>query len=68
MDMKELRRQAGLKAEEVAVELGVSRSTVGNWEQGKAIPHFLMVSGLLKLYGCTFEQLDEAVRETQGLS
>lgn len=64
MDMKQLRQQAGLKAEDVAVTLGVARSTVGNWEQGKSVPHFNVIGPLLRLYKCTFDQLDQAVKES----
>jgi transcriptional regulator with XRE-family HTH domain len=66
MNIKELRQRAGLKAEEVAVKLGVARSTIGNWEQGKAVPHFDVIGNLLELYQCSFEELRQAVDQTRN--
>ncbi|MGL5805826.1 MAG: helix-turn-helix domain-containing protein [Xenococcaceae cyanobacterium] len=63
--MKELRQRAGLKAEEVSVKLGIARSTLGNWEQGKAVPHFDVIANLLDLYQCSFEELRQAVDLTR---
>lgn len=67
MDMKELREKAGLSAEEAAFKLGVAHSTIRNWESGKTEPSLgvTKISELLRLYQCTFEQLEEAVRETR---
>ncbi len=69
MNMKDLRQRAGLSAEVVAVKLGKAHSTIRNWESGKSRPTLEpseMVQ-LCKLYGCTLEQLEEAVKETGKL-
>jgi len=56
MNMKELRQRAGVKAEEVVFKLGVSMSTLRNWEQGRTVPNltpaqYLELSNALQLYG-----------------
>jgi len=38
MDVKELRKQLGLTAEELAQKLGVSVGTVSRWETGRNKP------------------------------
>ena len=68
MDMKELRERAGLSVEEAAYRLGVAYSTIRNWEYGKTEPSLgvTKISQLLQLYHCTFEQLEQAVREARA--
>lgn len=67
MDMKQLRQKVGLKAEEVAVKLGIAQSTVRNWEQGRTIPKLRIdqIGNLLRLYGCSFEELEQAIKNTK---
>ena len=67
MDMKELREQAGLGAEEAAFRLGVAHSTIRNWESGKTEPSLgvTKISKLLSLYKCSFQELEEAVKESK---
>lgn len=66
MSIKQLRKRAGLKVEDVAATLDVAISTVGNWEQGRTIPRLRVdqTAKLLRLYNCTFEELEQAVKET----
>ncbi|MBD2072682.1 helix-turn-helix transcriptional regulator [Phormidium sp. FACHB-592] len=66
MNMKELREKAKLSAEAVAFRLGVSHSTVRNWESGKTEPSIgvIKTAELIHLYECTFEDLVQAVRES----
>lgn len=63
MEMKQLRQSADLKAEEVAVKVGVDVSTVRNWEQGRTMPKLKVdqFGILLKLYRCNFDELLEAI-------
>ncbi len=67
MDMKELRERAGLGVEEAAYRLGVAYSTIRNWEYGKTEPSLgvTKISELLRLYRCTFEELQQAVKESR---
>lgn len=65
--MKQLRQSADLKAEEVAVKVGVDVSTVRNWEQGRTMPKLKadQFGILLKLYRCNFDELLEAIAQSQ---
>ena len=65
MSMKALRQRAGIKAEEVVFKLGISMSTLRNWEQGRTIPTLnpTQYAELLKLYNCTPDELAEAARD-----
>ena len=67
MDMKELREKVNLSAEEAAYRLGVAHSTIRNWESGKTEPSLgvTKLSQLLKLYKCSFEELEQAVIESK---
>ncbi len=62
--MMELRKKSGLKAEQVAVKLGIAMSTVRNWEQGKTIPKLRIDQfvKLCELYDCSLEELYKAVK------
>lgn len=68
MDMKELRQKAGLRAEDVAVQLDIAVSTVRNWEQGRTIPKLRLdqFAQLCRLYKCSFEDLEKASQESMG--
>ena len=65
MNMKELRQRAGIKAEEVVFKLGISMSTLRNWEQGRTVPNLTPVQylELITLYKCTVEELAAAIQD-----
>ena len=65
--MKELRQKAGLKAEEVALKIDVSSSTVRNWEQGRTTPKLRVdqFALLCQLYQCSIEQLNKASKQSE---
>ena len=64
--LKTLRVLKELSPDGVAQELGVSPTTVRNWEKGRTIPklRFDQTEQLCKLYGVSFEELMAAVRES----
>ncbi len=64
--MKQLRERVNLRTVDVAYHLGVAESTVRNWEQGRTIPKLRLdqFADLLRLYSCTFEELESAVKES----
>jgi transcriptional regulator with XRE-family HTH domain len=61
-DPKVLRKKAGLTVRAVAIALGVDQNTVTKWEAGISSPTLSLkqTSKLMKLYGCTIDQLDQA--------
>ena len=66
--VKEFRIQSGLRIESVAVRLSKSYATIRSWEAGYSKPT-LNPSQMLKLcemYGCSLEQLAEAVKGSSG--
>lgn len=66
MTLEKLRKNAGLRVEEVAALVGVSHSTIYNWEQGRTIPKLRIdqFKALINLYKCTFDELWLSVEET----
>ncbi|HEY9710389.1 MAG TPA: helix-turn-helix transcriptional regulator [Oculatellaceae cyanobacterium] len=64
--MKQLRERVKLRTVDVASRIGVGESSVRNWEKGRTIPKLRIdqTGELLRLYQCTFEDLEEAVKES----
>lgn len=67
MNMKELRRKTGMRAQDVAQALEIGVSTVNSWEQGRATPRFEQIRPLMNLYGVSFEELESAIKESKQL-
>lgn len=57
MRLKQLRKQAGLTAKDVALSMGVSFQNVYNWENGSYLPESKKLRQLAELYGCTVDEL-----------
>lgn len=54
----ELRRRAGLTQRQLADEVGVTESTISNWEQGRnSLVWLERVAKLCKALNCTPDQL-----------
>lgn len=62
MDMKDLRKRSGKKVEQIAFELGVSVSTIHNWEQLRCVPRMTpkALRHLMEVYQCSFDELVRA--------
>ena len=67
MDMRELRERAKVSKEEAAFKLEVNVGTICNWENGKTEPTIgiIKTSKLLKLYQCSFNDLEKAVQKSK---
>nr|DAL90253.1 MAG TPA: helix-turn-helix domain protein [Caudoviricetes sp.] len=55
--LKAARVNAGLTQEQAAKELGISRSTLRNWEIGKSFPKQPDISAMCELYKIPFDVL-----------
>ncbi|HLP88557.1 MAG TPA: helix-turn-helix transcriptional regulator [Nostocaceae cyanobacterium] len=69
MDLRALRKRAGLSAVDVAKDLGCSESSVRNWEKGRTMPRLEVwqVFRLRDLYKCTEAELVEAVKQSMSI-
>ena len=61
MSLKELRLSSGVLQEEVAKKLNVTQSAVSYWESGKTKPCRKYHAKLAKLYGCTVDDVRQAL-------
>lgn len=52
-----LRKKKGYSQEQLADKLGVSRQTIGKWENGQAIPELYGLIQLSDLYGITIDRI-----------
>lgn len=60
LTVAKLRERANFTQMKLAVALDVSTTTISDWENGKAEPRLKHVRLLIKILGCTFEELCEA--------
>jgi transcriptional regulator with XRE-family HTH domain len=67
MTLKQMRRKAGLRAEEVAAYIGVSYTTIRNWEQGRTIPtlNIFQIEKLLDIYSTSLDEFVATVKASQ---
>ena len=62
--LKEARQNAGLKQEELAKRLGVSRQTISNWENGRSLPD---VGSAVKMSNVYQISLDELLKDESSV-
>ena len=53
----ELRKQKGIKQEDLAAELGVTAAAVSKWENGYTLPDILMLCALADYFEVTTDEL-----------
>ena len=58
------RVNAGLTQDDVSRELHVSKQTVVNWEKGKVIPNFAVMTTLSGLYGIPIDNISLPPKST----
>ena len=57
MRLETLRARDGLSQEQVARQLGVSRNTMKNWEDGVTEPNASQIKALADMFGVTTDYL-----------
>ncbi len=55
--LEELRRQRGIKQEDLASALEVSRQTIGSLENGRYNPSILLAFKIARYFGMTIEDI-----------
>lgn len=57
VNIKYLRKRAGLSQEELAEKIDVSRQSVAKWENGESLPDIIKCRDLAMLFGTTIDNL-----------
>lgn len=55
--LEELRKERGIKQEELASAMGVSRQTIGSLENGRYNPSILLAFKLARYFGMSIEEI-----------
>ena len=55
--LEELRKSKGIRQEELAAALGVSRQTIGSLENGRYNPSILLAFKIARYFGRTIEDI-----------
>lgn len=68
--LEELRKERGVKQEELAAALEVSRQTIGSLENGRYNPSILLAFKIAKYFGLCIEDIfiyeEDAVTDSEG--
>lgn len=63
--LEELRKQRGIKQEELAAELAVSRQTIGSLENGRYNPSIQLAFKIARFFGMSIEEIFIYEEETE---
>ena len=55
--LEEIRKARGIKQEDLALELGVSRQTIGSLENGRYNPSILLAFKIARYFDTTIEEI-----------
>ncbi|BFT72641.1 helix-turn-helix transcriptional regulator [Paenibacillus sp. P36] len=55
--LEEIRKQSGIKQEELALALEVSRQTIGSLENGRYNPSILLAFKIARYFGMSIEEI-----------
>jgi len=64
--IREFREQAGITQLQLANELGVTPSTVYNWERGRNEPKASQLKAMATLFGVTMDDIDFEAGEAKA--
>lgn len=59
MRIREMRRAAGIKQQELADAMGLAQNCVSQWETEVALPRTRQLPQLAEVLGCTIDELFE---------
>jgi len=63
--LEEIRKQRGIRQEELAATLEVSRQTIGSLENGRYNPSIILAFKIAKYFGMSIEEIFIYEEETQ---
>lgn len=63
MRIREMRRAAGIKQQELADAMGLAQNCVSQWETEVALPRTRQLPQLAEVLGCTIDELFENPNE-----
>ncbi len=66
MNLKTLRRKAGLTQSEISAAIGVAQNTISNWENGERMPSTNMLPKIAEILNCTIDELFADTDECNG--
>ena len=55
--LEEIRKRRGMKQEELAAALGVSRQTIGSLENGRYNPSIILAFKIARFFGVSIEEI-----------
>jgi len=55
--LEEIRKRRGMKQEELAAALGVSRQTIGSLENGRYNPSIILAFKIARFFGMSIEEI-----------
>lgn len=61
--IEEIRKERGIRQEEFAKEMGVSRQTISSLENGRYNPSIMLAYKIAKFFGMTIEEVFEFEEE-----
>lgn len=64
--LRAARVNAGLTQSKAAKEIGVTRDTLSNWENGKSAPSVLKFKDIERVYGIAYDNLDFLPQNTRN--
>lgn len=66
-NLAQLRIKADYTQDAVAAALSIDRSTVAKWETGAALPRVSKIPALADLYGCTINDIFNAIQTQEAV-
>ena len=65
--LEEIRKERGIKQEELAAALEVSRQTIGSLENGRYNPSIILAFKLARYFDMSIEDISKIIAEKRGI-